>query len=279
MNDPLGPLGGETAFGLSDYVEEILASGFPGIRHLPGPARNAAPNSYVDRAPDRDIAEAGREVRRPRALKAWLQAYAAAGSTTTSYNAILNAATPGEVDKPARETVAGYREALERMWLLDPVPAWWPTHAPLKRLALAPKHQLADPSLAAVLVDATEGTLLAGQGPGRPDGETFLGMLFESLVTLSIRVMATALDATTSHLRTQNGDHEVDLIVEGRGGRTLAIEVKLSSVIQDKDVRHLNWLHQRMGDRLVGRIVVNTGPFAYRRPDGVVVAPLALLGP
>lgn len=278
LNDSPGPLHAETQFLLVDYVQEILASGFPGIRDLRDRARYQALNSYVDRALDRDIVEAGKEVRRPEALKGWLRAYAAATSTTTSYNTILKAATPGESDKPARQTVTGYREALERMWLLDAVPAWWPTFSPLKRLAQAPKHHLADPALAAILVDATQSTLLAGDGPKRPDGETFLGLLFESLVTLSIRVISEALGATTSHLRTQNGDHEIDLIIEGRGGRTLAIEVKLSTTITDRDVRHLNWLHQQIGDRLVGRIVINPGRVAYRRPDGVAVIPLALIG-
>lgn len=125
-------LEGETTFALADYVEEILACGFPGIRGLPSRARTGALISYLDRALDRDISEAGVEVRRPAALRAWLQAYAAASSTTTSYTSILDAATPGESDKPAKATVLGYREGLERMWLLDPVPAWWRISWPIQ---------------------------------------------------------------------------------------------------------------------------------------------------
>ena len=273
------PLRAETSFTLPDYVREILASGFPGIRGLPGRAHAEAIRSYIGRALDRDLSEAGVQVRRPEALRSWLAAYAAATSTTTSYTAILDAATPGESDKPSRPTVTGYREALQRMWLLDPVPAWWPTLTPLRRLAQAPKHQLADPALAAILVSATQATLLAGEGPRRRDGETFLGLLFESLATLTVRAIAATLGATTSHLRTQNGDHEVDLIVEDREGRVLAVEVKLAASISDRDVRHLNWLHAEIGSRLTGRVVLNTGPTAYRRPDGVAVVPLSLLGP
>lgn len=59
----------------------------------------------------------------------------------------------------------------------------------------------------------------------------------------------------------------------------MAIEVKLRATIEDKDVRHLNWLRAQLGDRVVDRVVVNTGRAAYRRPDGVAVVPLALLGP
>ncbi len=49
-------------------------------------------------------------MRRPATLRAWLTAYAAATATTASYNAILDAATPGDTDKPAKTTTAAYRE-------------------------------------------------------------------------------------------------------------------------------------------------------------------------
>ena len=81
------------------------------------------------------------------------------------------------------------------------------------------------------------------------------------------------------HLRTKETDREIDLIVEGEDRRVVAIEVKLSESISDKDVRHLNWLHQQIGDRLADRVVITTAEHAYRRPDGVAVVPLALLGP
>ena len=76
-----------------------------------------------------------------------------------------------------------------------------------------------------------------------------------------------------------DGRREIDLIIEGEDRRVIAIEVKLSDTITDNDVRHLNWLRGEIGERLVERVVVNTGPRAYRRANGVAVIPLALLGP
>lgn len=108
---------------------------------------------------------------------------------------------------------------------------------------------------------------------------TWLGALFESLTTQSLRVYADVVDARIGHLRTKDTTREIDLIVEGQNRRVVAVEVKLASSVSDHDVRHLNWLRSKLGDRLVNRVVVTTGPHAYRRPDGVVVAPLALLGP
>ncbi|MEX0650466.1 MAG: DUF4143 domain-containing protein, partial [Actinomycetota bacterium] len=102
---------------------------------------------------------------------------------------------------------------------------------------------------------------------------------FESLVTLNVRVLAQAAEATTRHLRTAAGEHEVDLIVERSDGRIVALEVKLARTIDDADVRDLLWLRDRVGPDLLDAIVVTTGEAAYRRTDGIGVVPAALLGP
>lgn len=272
---------GTATMELADYTEEILASGFPAIRGLTGRARTLQLDSYLGRIVDSDMDEAGVKIRRPALLKSWLAAYAAATSTSTSYSTILDAATPGDADKPAKATTIGYREALTRLWLLDPIPGWIPEGSLLTRLAQAPKHHLADPALAARLLGAMAGGLLrntvnAGLTPA--DG-VLLGALFESLVTLSVRVYAQPIDATVNHLRTQNGDHKVDLIVEGADRRVVAFEVKLAADVTTSDVRHLTWLHDRLGDRLADAAVITTGRHAYRRPDGIAVIPASLLGP
>lgn len=80
-------------------------------------------------------------------------------------------------------------------------------------------------------------------------------------------------------MRTARGRRAVDLIVERDGGAVVAIEVKLTQAVDDGDVRHLAWLRDKLGRRLLDSVVVTTGPAAYRRPDGVAIVPLALLGP
>lgn len=276
----LAPVLGETDCDLERYVDEILASGFPGLRGLSGRLARAQIDGYIDRIIDRDFPDLGREVRRPGTLRRWMQAYAAATATTASYEKIRDAATSGNDDKPARASTQPYRDVLERLWILDPVPAWLPTRSRLARLSAPPKHHLADPALAARLLDLDANSLL------RPSGATaslapagaLLGSLFESLVTLCVRVYAQAAEARTAHLRTWSGKREVDLIVE-RGGRVVAVEVKLGQVPDERDVRHLLWLRDELGDELADALVVTTGGTAYRRPDGIAVVPAALLGP
>ncbi len=271
---------GQTDLRLGDYVQEILRSGFPGMRHLSGRSLRAQLDGYLDRIIDRDFPELGHPIRNPTALRRWMIAYAAASSTTASYEAIRDAATGGEGDKPAKATTQPYRDVLERLWVVDPVPAWAPTRNRIRRLSSPPKHQLADPALAAQLLGLDADALLSGEDtrPPIPREGTLLGALFESLCTLSLRVYAQASEARLFHLRTSGGEHEVDLIVERADGRVLAIECKLTRNVSGDDVRHLNWLAEQLGDSLVDRVVLTTGTEAYRRPDGVAVVPAALMG-
>jgi hypothetical protein len=98
-------------------------------------------------------------------------------------------------------------------------------------------------------------------------------------VTLSVRVYAEALGARTAHLRTINGDHEVDLIVTRPDGRAVAFEVKSSPDATAADVAHLAWLRREMGPDLLDCAVITTGRAAYRRSaDSVAVIPASVLG-
>ncbi|WP_342767041.1 ATP-binding protein [Acidipropionibacterium virtanenii] len=274
------PISGSTHLRVKDYVTEILRSGLPGIRDASERARNRLLDSYLDRIVERELPDNGMPIRRPGTLLAWLRAYAAATSSTTDYTKILNAATAGEPLKPARATVDAYREHLTRLFILDPVEAWTPVFAPLKRLTNSAKHHLVDPALAARLVGVGAKGLLVGEGHVvAPSTGTWLGALFESLAVQSVRVYAEAMNASIGHLRTKNGDHEVDIVVETDDRRIIAIEVKLADTVSDDDVSHLHWLRGQVGPLLTDAVVLNTGPYAYRREDGIAVVPLALLGP
>lgn len=282
---------GTSPVDLAQYAAEVVASGLPGIRSLQGRARRAQLDGYLERVVDRDFLEAGHPVRKPHALRRWMTAYAAASATTTTLAKIRDAATSGEGQTATKPTIQTYREVLERLYLLDPVPGWTPSRSHLARLVQAPRHHLADPALAARLLGADEGALLAGETSPlfraengtasettAPRDGTLFGQLFESLVTLSVRVYAQAAEARVRHLRMQDGRHEVDLIVERADHRVVAIEVKLSASVEDRDVRHLLWLREQLGKDLLDAVIVTTGEHAYRRADGIAVVPAALLG-
>lgn len=262
---------GETTFTVVDYAEQIVASGFPGLNRLPAYARTLQLAGYLQRIIDRDLVGPEIPLRRPAMLQRWLLAYAAATATTATYATIAQAAA-GEGNPPARSTTAAYREYLTQIWLLDPVPGWLTTQNAFTRLQQAPKHHLADPALAARLLNLSAQSLIS------PAGAPYAGKLFESLATLTVRILAQAALGTVYHLRDHRGDHEIDLLVEGAEGQLVGFEVKLAATVTDADVRHLVWLRQQAPSAVADLVVLNTGTHAYRRPDGVAVIPLALLG-
>lgn len=276
-----GPLEGMSPLGLADYAEEIVRGGFPAIRRHAGRSLRAQLEGYIARVIDREIPdEAGVAVRRPDALRALMASYAAATSTATSIEKIRVAAGAGA--PLADRTEKSYRTALERLWILDPLAGWRPTMSAIGRISGQPRHHLADPALAARLLGATEESLLTGKGPGGlaiPRDGTLLGGLFESLVTLSMRVYAQQAEAQVFHFRTAAGEREVDLIVERADRCFIGVEIKLTTTVGEGDCRHLAWLKRRVGDRMLDAIVITTGREAYRRADGVGVVPATLLGP
>ena len=278
-------LRGESPWGLADYAREIVASGFPAIRPLSPRPRVAQLEGYVEHLVTRDIEETSGAAANPAAVRRWLTAFAAATGTTTSLEKLRNVATAGDGGTLAKTTVLRYRDALERLFIYDPLPAWKPGGTALSRLGEAPKIHLVDPALSAHLLGVDENALMDGAMPSLVqalpvvrDGGLF-GALFESLVAQSMRTYAQAADATHYYVRTHGGDHEVDGIVVRRDHRCVAYEVKLAGVIGDSDVKHLLWLRDHLGDRLLDVVVIHSGPEAYRRKDGIAVIPAALLVP
>lgn len=273
---------GSTEVRITEYAEEIVAGGFPGWRHVRGRARRLLLDGYLHRLAEHDFPLAGHRVRNPAALRRWLTAYAAVTAGTASYETIRDAATSGEGNKPAKTTTLAYRDTLENMWVLEPLPAWLPVGSHLSRLKRGPKHHLADTALAARLLNLTAYSLLSGGSQAAAglagSSRNMLGALFESQVTHDLRVYAQAGDAQVSHMRTWNDQREVDVVVEFEG-RVVGVEVKLGSEVTRRDTRHLRWLRDRLGPSLIDMMVINTGRKAYRNQEGVAVVPAGLLGP
>ena len=275
---------GTTKVGFYEYLSEACVSGLPGLRGYSANRRKDLFESYFSNLLSHDFKQQGVSIRQPLTLLRWLRSYAAAIATDAGYSEILDASTAGEREKPSAKTAIAYREALGNLWLLDELPAWAEGEEYFSSLKKSPKHYLADPAFAVYLLGLDEKTLISnGQSLDPAEkrreekyGNTY-GRLFESLMQLSLRTYAGVNDAKVSFLRTRRGDHEVDFIVE-KGRDIVAIEVKLSPVAEEKDVRHLLWFYERLKGRVKDMVLINAGSLAYRREDGVAVVPAALLG-
>lgn len=114
------------------------------------------------------------------------------------------------------------------------------------------------------------------------DGNTF-GFLFESLAVRDLRIYAQNIGGEVSHFRDDSG-LEVDAIVTLRDGRWAAFEIKLGESQAEAAAQNLLKFRDKVDVSSIGEpaalVVVTGGQYAYQRPnDGVIVTPLACLGP
>ena len=103
------------------------------------------------------------------------------------------------------------------------------------------------------------------------------GRIVETYVTAQLRteVEVSSGRVHLGHLRTQGGEHEIDLIVEF-GRRVAAFEVKTSSAPTPRDARHIAWLRRQLpAERFAGGVVFHTGPHRYGLGEGIEAVPIA----
>jgi len=271
----------QTAVTLDHYLDEIFNSGFPGIRLEPEKFRVRSIQSYIDNIIHHDLLEQEIKVRKPQSMKAWLTAYAAATATNASSSTIAEAAFADDGGAVSANTIQSYKEILQGIGVIEQVLAWLPLGSLFSNLGKTPKHFLVDPAIAVTLLNVTKKNILQGRRLPKTIGKlnkTFLGQLFESLVYQSLATYTDICEAHLSHLRLRGGEKEIDFIVQ-KEDTLIAVEVKSKAKIEGKDVASLHWFEQKVNKEYdVVKVVINAGPYAYKRIDGVIVVPLALLG-
>ena len=247
------------------YIDIALDGGFPGaLSASRAGARDDWMRTYVDVAVTRDLGEFNRgngRGRSPESLRRCLAAFALHTSGVVHDTALARASG---LD---RRTTMGYHEMLTVLRLVADVPAWHSNR--LKRLTSMPKRYLADAGLAAWLMGVDRESL-------RRDSDA-RGRIIDTYVAAQLRAEVSAARgrAQMFHLRTQGGEHEIDLVVE-TGRRLAAFEIKTSSAPSTHDARHIAWLRDQLpAERFAGGVVFHTGPHRYGLGDRIEAVPIA----
>jgi len=181
----------------------------------------------------------------------------------------------GEDGPIARDTLANYLSALDRLHLIDNSEAWRPHMRSRARLRQAPVRYFVDPSLGLAALNTGSTELLADLNA--------LGLHFEALVMRDLRIYAQPLRGTVESWRDSNG-HEVDAIVSVRDNKWGAFEVKLGhDAVEEAAESLLRFATKvdtsRHGESAFLGVIISNGSYAYRREDGVHVIPIGCLGP
>ena len=258
---------------LSDIIEAICRGGWPATTSASLFAAQRYCLGYINEVSRADIPQLTGETRNPTGVMRLMRSLARNVASEASERTL--ATDTGDRRPLHRTTVSSYLDVLRRLFVVEELPAWSADLRSRARLRQNPKRLFVDPSLAVAALRA---------GPERLDADHhLLGLLFEALVVRDLRVYTQAHGGELFHYRDSSG-LKVDIICELGDGRWLAAEVKLGARAGvDHAAAALLKLRDRVDTTVIGppsdMVVITATGHGYRRPDGVFVAPIGVLGP
>ncbi|MDR1237879.1 MAG: DUF4143 domain-containing protein [Propionibacteriaceae bacterium] len=267
--------GSRSPLTVTDVVARLCVGGWPGLLNLAPDEAQHILVSYLDDVARADLLRADSEEpkRDPVRVRRLLRAYARHVATPASTATIANDTSQSQMAIKA-DTAAEYLAMLQRVMVIEEQPSWGPHLRSRDLVRQSSLRHFTDPSLAAAALRASPELLLH-------DLNT-LGLLFESMVVRDLRVYSQALGGTVSHYRDSSG-LEADAVVTLPDGRWIVAEVKLAASQADAAAKALDRLVAKLdlsrSGAPVARLVITAGEYAYTRDDGVIVVPLACLGP
>jgi len=263
------PGSGQVEFSLEELAEKIIIGGWPNLIGAGSKAALRFLQDYITLIAEVDISRFGGKKRDPQKLIRLMQSLARNISTEASIASLAKDTSPEKINE---ETVAEYLEALGRLMVVEPLPAWNTHIRSADTLRKAPKHHFVDPSLAAGALGFSVGKIKSDLN--------YLGMLFESLVIRDLRIYAEANDGKVYHYR-DSRDMEVDAIIEYPDRTWAAFEVKMGFSAQDEAAKNLLAFAKKIDQKEMGPpaalTVITANGAACRRKDGVNVVPLSTL--
>lgn len=261
---------------ISQLMERIVIGGWPMLLEADEAFARRWLADYLTQIVEVDIPSLGTTRRAPDRLRRTLAALGRGVGQPVKLTELAADIAGGDDQRPAKETVSAYVDALHRLKLTENSPSWRPHMRSRTRLREAPVRYFVDPSLGTAALGVGARDLLADPQAA--------GFHFEALVLRDLRVYAQSLDGTISTWREAHGRKEVDAIVETPNAWA-AFEVKLTGdqrVIDAAAQGLLDFASEidtsRHGDP-AALVVVTARGGGGRRPDGVHVVPITALGP
>ena len=260
---------------VSSLVELICRGGWPGTLDDGIDRAMRYVRDYIDEVRRTDVERAAQVRHDPNRVLRLMQSLARNTAVPVTLTTLARDIA-GTNEVVQERTIGNYMDALQRLFVVEELPPFAPHLRSRTRLLQAAKQHFSDPSIAVAALRANPQRLLRDL--------SFLGMLFESLVVRDLRIYAALHDAELSHYR-DSGRLEVDAVIETMAGVWLPVEVKLASAepIIDRAAAKLLKLKARVDTAKMGEpanlLIVTATGYAYRRPDGVTVAPIGALGP
>ena len=258
---------------IENIASLIVRGGWPASVGKPEEVAQRLALDYVEAVINRDVSQVDGVQKNPARVRALMKSLARNISTTATIKTIFDDIQENDTgDELSEKSIRQYLYALERIFVIENIPAWKPSLRSKSAIRTSVKRQFVDPSIAAAVLRLTPAKLL--------QDFNYFGFLFEALCARDLRVYAESIDGQLFHYRDSSG-LESDLIIALNDGRWAAVEVKLGSSQIDEAAKHLVKISQKVDASKIGEpsflMVLTGGELAYRRKDGVCVVPLGCL--
>lgn len=214
--------------------------------------------------------------KKPEVLKMILKSYARHISTEAAISTIIADVRQSNERTMDSKTFDDYMEALKDLYVIEDLPAWNPNIRSKTIIRSTPTRHFIDTSIACRALGVSPNDLMN-------DLESF-GLFFEDFAVRDLSIYANAIGGTVTHYRDNTG-LECDAVVHLEDGRWGAIEIKLGG---DELIEHGAQSLKNLRDKITSiseerapsfLMVLTAVGGAYRREDGVYVAPINLLKP
>ena len=214
--------------------------------------------------------------KRPEILKMIVKSYARNISTEASIASIASDVRQTNERTVDSKSFDDYREALNDLYIIEDMAAWNPNIRSKTSIRSTPTRHFVDTSIACRALGVMPEDLLR-------DLESF-GLFFEDMAVRDLRIYANAIGGEVLHYR-DNAGLECDAIVHLEDGRWGAIEIKLGgNDLIEAGAKSLKTLKSKIEEKSDEKspsflLVLTAVGGAYKREDGVFVAPINLLKP
>lgn len=179
----------------------------------------------------------------------------------------------------SKTTYYDYIQALEKLYIIEDIPAWCPSIRSKEAIRATNKRNLIDPSIAVAALGITPEYF-------NTDFKT-LGFLFESLCIRDLKIYSSKMNGEISYYHDRYG-LEADGVLHLKDGRYALLEFKLGTKEIDEGAKHLCKIERLINEynqkekqcplRLPDlKIVITGSQFGYKRDDGVFVIPIGCL--
>lgn len=265
-------ISGVSDLSFDDILNVMIRGGWPESLNIAGENKFRVATEYVQSLINEDVKTIDGVVRDKYKMEALLKSISRKISTSTNKFTIISDISKLFEQNVSRPTVDDYLSTLEKLFVLDYVPA---TNLNLRspiQLRTKPKLELVDPSIAIASLGLKKEDLI--------NDLNFTGFIFENLCFRDLKIYAQSINADLFYFR-DNKKFEVDFILKTSDGKWGAIEVKLGARQIDDAAKTLIQFKEKVDIDRSGEpsflMVLTASELSYIRDDGVYVVSIGNL--